>query len=557
VSVTNYANATDADAQQNELQAVEHTYDVYNRRIGKTVDSDGDEDIDMATSFVYDGNQIVLRLVDADGDGAGDYELTDRYVWGPQVDQILATDQIDPSTGDTDTLWTLTDNLGTVRQRALYNDGSGATAIVDRRSYDAFGNLTNQAGTHQQHLIGFTGRPFDAHAGLQNNLHRWYDATTGRWISEDPIGFAAGDANLSRYVSNGASNKVDPDGLDETMRMPWNKDGEIRRQSLIHFGRLQLVQLVHRKYTYRLRLVFWPYFRRVKTIETIGQVGFLDESTGLVYRAKNGTFERPTRGESAARALKSLEQQFYVVSLEKVGSTAAWGEFDTQKEWDAWFKKHHDRTALSDTLAYGRVAAHRDGKAKILRVPANQWYGQKDATEEGIKTEVKMYLVELLFGGPAGAANPVARAASASKVAPSAVARLRTGVKATAELVEDIAKATKLPRSRQTVVLIETRQGITIVAAGGTDLSSAQKKIARTRGLLVADDIPGFHAEMTGIVTAGEKHLLPTRGVVSGRMCNDVPQSCYSQLRAMASRGGYEMKLSKDGKSFSFIKRGM
>jgi RHS repeat-associated protein len=54
---------------------------------------------------------------------------------------------------------------------------------------------------------------FDSETGLQNNLHRWYDPGTGRWISEDPIGFAAGDANLYRYVGNASTIYVDAMGL--------------------------------------------------------------------------------------------------------------------------------------------------------------------------------------------------------------------------------------------------------------------------------------------------------------------------------------------------------
>ncbi len=49
----------------------------------------------------------------------------------------------------------------------------------------------------------------------RDNLNRWYDPAVGRWISEDPIGFAAGDSNLYRYVSNSPTNKTDPDGLEE------------------------------------------------------------------------------------------------------------------------------------------------------------------------------------------------------------------------------------------------------------------------------------------------------------------------------------------------------
>jgi RHS repeat-associated protein len=59
----------------------------------------------------------------------------------------------------------------------------------------------------------YTGRDWDADSGLQYNRLRWYDPATGRWVSEDPIGFAGGDANLARYVGNGATNATDPSGL--------------------------------------------------------------------------------------------------------------------------------------------------------------------------------------------------------------------------------------------------------------------------------------------------------------------------------------------------------
>jgi hypothetical protein len=42
-----------------------------------------------------------------------------------------------------------------------------------------------------------------------------YDPTIGRWTSEDPLGFEAGDPNLYRYVSNSPTNHADPSGLLE------------------------------------------------------------------------------------------------------------------------------------------------------------------------------------------------------------------------------------------------------------------------------------------------------------------------------------------------------
>lgn len=55
----------------------------------------------------------------------------------------------------------------------------------------------------------------DDDVGLSWYRARWYDPETGRFVSEDPIGFSAGDTNLNRYVSNGPVNGTDPSGLEE------------------------------------------------------------------------------------------------------------------------------------------------------------------------------------------------------------------------------------------------------------------------------------------------------------------------------------------------------
>jgi uncharacterized protein RhaS with RHS repeats len=49
-----------------------------------------------------------------------------------------------------------------------------------------------------------------------------YDPTIGRWTSEDPIGFKAGDTNLYRYVGNCPTNVTDSSGEDWVY--PW-EDG--------------------------------------------------------------------------------------------------------------------------------------------------------------------------------------------------------------------------------------------------------------------------------------------------------------------------------------------
>jgi RHS repeat-associated protein len=60
--------------------------------------------------------------------------------------------------------------------------------------------------------FGYTGREQDGETGLDYYRARYYDSAVGRFISEDPLGFGAGDGNLTRYVGNSPVNFVDPSG---------------------------------------------------------------------------------------------------------------------------------------------------------------------------------------------------------------------------------------------------------------------------------------------------------------------------------------------------------
>jgi RHS repeat-associated protein len=179
-----------------------YVYDTQNRWIARSHDSDGDGPHEPAdTHFVYEANQIILQL---NATGA----VANRYLWGPAVDQILADEQITDPTAPGNILWPLTDHLNTVRDLAAYDADTDTTTIVNRLIYDAYGRLVSQSDPDQTTLFAFTARPFDPATNLQNNLNRWYDPVVGRWLSEDPIGFEAADANLYRYVENMPRKKV-------------------------------------------------------------------------------------------------------------------------------------------------------------------------------------------------------------------------------------------------------------------------------------------------------------------------------------------------------------
>jgi RHS repeat-associated protein len=103
--------------------------------------------------------------------------------------------------------------LGTVRDLVQYNTTTSTTTLVNHIQYDTFGQLTSQTNTSQTPWFGYTGREWDTATGLTYYRARWYDPRAGRFISEDPLSFAAGDVNLNRYVGNGATLWVDPSGM--------------------------------------------------------------------------------------------------------------------------------------------------------------------------------------------------------------------------------------------------------------------------------------------------------------------------------------------------------
>jgi len=117
------------------------------------------------------------------------------------------------------TLYYHQDGLGTVTELTDIN-GSVAKAYA----YDAYGNILESPGTVEQPYT-YTGREFDQETGLYYYRARYYDAATGRFLQNDPIGFRGGDVNLYRYVSNNPIYFSDPVGLQNTAVFPGTAAG--------------------------------------------------------------------------------------------------------------------------------------------------------------------------------------------------------------------------------------------------------------------------------------------------------------------------------------------
>lgn len=163
-------------------QSISYGYDAVGRRTSRTAGG-------VTTNFTYDGADVVR-------DQASD-NSTVNYLNGPGVDAKLR--QNSAATGS---FYFLQDHLGSTR--ALTNESGG---VVEQSQYEPFGESAGSSLTR----YGFTGRERDELTGLLYYRDRWYDPQQGRFLTEDPIGFAGG-LNTYGYVGNNPLSFTDPSG---------------------------------------------------------------------------------------------------------------------------------------------------------------------------------------------------------------------------------------------------------------------------------------------------------------------------------------------------------
>lgn len=155
------------------------------------------------TNYIYDP-VTEAYLMETDGDG----NVTARYIQEPvKYGNLLAQHRIDPTTGIGESFYYHTDALGSARE---LTDSSGK--VVNSYTYDAFGNTiaSTEAVENPFRYVGSVGYYFDKELQKYHIRARNYEPTTGRWVSQDPIGFADG-ANL--YAAYFIPFGTDPSGM--------------------------------------------------------------------------------------------------------------------------------------------------------------------------------------------------------------------------------------------------------------------------------------------------------------------------------------------------------
>jgi len=154
-------------------QNVVYRYDGLGRRVER-LPSNG-----VSTKFIYDGLNV---FVDQNSDGS-----SVKYINSLSIDNKMGR------IVNGNTQYFLRDHLGSTNDII---DSAGTS--LESTTYDAYGKAATNLSTRYQ----FTGRESDDFSGLQFSRNRWYSSEVGRFISEDPVGFGGGDANLYGYVWN-------------------------------------------------------------------------------------------------------------------------------------------------------------------------------------------------------------------------------------------------------------------------------------------------------------------------------------------------------------------
>jgi RHS repeat-associated protein len=226
-----YDNAGNMISDNNGSSIATFTYDYRNRLVnvttgGTIVATYTYDALDQRIGFKDSGTQTWTAYVGTSPNAHpyadfnvinGSGSLTTRYLYAPGiasgalVDQVLAR----TSSGGT-TAWYLTDKLGSARDIV---DTSGNS--LDHVVYDSFGSVVTETNASNGDRFKFAGMEYDSTVGQYYDRARHYDQAIGRFMNQDPMGFAAGDTNTYRYVKNSVTNDTDSSGLLDWPDVVW------------------------------------------------------------------------------------------------------------------------------------------------------------------------------------------------------------------------------------------------------------------------------------------------------------------------------------------------
>jgi RHS repeat-associated protein len=160
--------------------------------------------------YVHAGQQVIADYARGTAAASPGY----RYVYADYVDEPILR-----HTGTGTTLPTTGHNalyFHRNQQYSIIGLTNAAGTLVERYSYTAYGTIgiydasgTVRTNSTYANRYTYTGREYDPDLNLYHFRARWYDPSTGGFISRDPLGYVDG---LSLYRGYFGGKGVDPYG---------------------------------------------------------------------------------------------------------------------------------------------------------------------------------------------------------------------------------------------------------------------------------------------------------------------------------------------------------
>jgi RHS repeat-associated protein len=186
---------------------IQMEYDWMGRRIRKTVSTNNGHKWSVVTDtkFIYDGWNCVIEANATDA-------VQRRYMWG------LDLSGSEQGAGGVGGLLAVQDVSGTNGVNFVAFDGNGNVAALVRAKdgtvsasyeYGPFGEVLRLSGSMARvNPIRFSTKYQDDESDLLYYAYRYYNPSTGRWLSRDPIN-ERGGRNLYATLGNNPLNAVD------------------------------------------------------------------------------------------------------------------------------------------------------------------------------------------------------------------------------------------------------------------------------------------------------------------------------------------------------------
>lgn len=382
---------------------------------------------------------------------------------GATFGMIVCTATPCTSTSNTVTQYWHKDHLGSV---SVVTDVGGA--VVERLAYEPFGKrrISNGLSDANGTLVavntdrGYTGHEHMEEVGLINMNGRVYDPGLARLLSADPhVTFPNDGQSYNRYsyVMNQPLGFTDPTGYDS-----WGSE--------------------------------------------------------------------PSSGESAGNGNNEAAATRYAATIQQNSSSSS-SSSQRQQPKDNPQKRNEDTSAACSNGSCSGSDSSKSNFLGVLSETLSSFFGGYDKKAQaswdggnyvgwGLNTAFATtygVLNALSFGDAGAAAQGLTFATfGVVKTFKGEAVNIAEGLAARVEAVHGALDP--IAATRRTTAALDTAEGTRILAAGGRDLSPAQRVVLAPGE--VASKLPGAHAEVTALANAEKNGLTPTEMAVSRKICS-------------------------------------